>query len=423
MCQSRHRPQLPCVPESARVAREWVSAELAARCTPRSTRRLTTSRVVVSELVTNCVQTQAHHFALGVDGHHARLTWRTTDDAPGMPHPASGGPRRRARPRARRSSTRCRPLGCRHGSRTARRCGPICPCPASRGDVRLLGLTRSRSRTSAGAQDVQHALVHPGASPRRRASRSSRVPTHAAKSAWPRERAPLIEFGREFGVHRDAILRARGGQVEVAQVEQPGEFGDRLARGRRRAGRRRRRPTRRSRRPRARRAALRTAARAGHLRPRRRPRGRRTVGVRAAARRSRPTTASSPRRPAGPTRMLPWIATPGSAMPPAQSRHSPPVCVADGAGGVDDPELPVGALRVLGDQPLHHLRRGQPLVEQRHPGDLPRHVGLGLGRQCADARDGGGTTCPTARNFEATATPHDSPSSERATMEKVIPVP
>src|SRR5689334_18797529 len=31
-----------------------------------------------------------------------------------------------------------------------------------------------------------------------------------------------------------------------------------------------------------------------------------------------------------------------------------------------------------------------------------------------------GTAEPTARNFEATATPHDSPSSDRATMENVM---
>jgi len=31
-----------------------------------------------------------------------------------------------------------------------------------------------------------------------------------------------------------------------------------------------------------------------------------------------------------------------------------------------------------------------------------------------------GTTEPTARNFDATATPQESPSSLRATMEKVM---
>src|SRR6476646_3737878 len=36
---------------------------------------------------------------------------------------------------------------------------------------------------------------------------------------------------------------------------------------------------------------------------------------------------------------------------------------------------------------------------------------------CATAA---GTTAPTARNLEATATPHDSPSVERATMENVM---
>jgi hypothetical protein len=30
-----------------------------------------------------------------------------------------------------------------------------------------------------------------------------------------------------------------------------------------------------------------------------------------------------------------------------------------------------------------------------------------------------GTAAPTARNFEATATPQDSPSAERATIENV----
>src|SRR4051794_33793167 len=31
-----------------------------------------------------------------------------------------------------------------------------------------------------------------------------------------------------------------------------------------------------------------------------------------------------------------------------------------------------------------------------------------------------GTALPTARNLDATATPHDSPSAERATIEKVM---
>src|SRR3954465_3782801 len=34
-----------------------------------------------------------------------------------------------------------------------------------------------------------------------------------------------------------------------------------------------------------------------------------------------------------------------------------------------------------------------------------------------------GTTEPTARNFDATATPHDSPSADRATIEKVMAAP
>ena len=89
MCQSA-TTELPCVPESARVAREWVTAELARMYTSLDA-SVNDVSVVVSELVTNCVQTQAHHFALGVDGHHARLTVAATDDAPGMPTPRQTG--------------------------------------------------------------------------------------------------------------------------------------------------------------------------------------------------------------------------------------------------------------------------------------------------------------------------------------------
>jgi len=90
MCQSV-TTQLLCVPESARVAREWVSDELGRMYTSLDAAADDVS-VVVSELVTNCVQTDAHYVALGVDGHHARLTVATTDDAPGLPT------RRRASP-------------------------------------------------------------------------------------------------------------------------------------------------------------------------------------------------------------------------------------------------------------------------------------------------------------------------------------
>ena len=41
----------------------------------------------------------------------------------------------------------------------------------------------------------------------------------------------------------------------------------------------------------------------------------------------------------------------------------------------------------------------------------------------AAASTAAGTADPTARNFDATATPHDSPSADRATIEKVIDGP
>lgn len=89
MCQSV-TTSLPCMPESARVARDWVSDELG-RMYSAFDAAVDDVSVVVSELVTNCVQTRAHYFALGVDGHHARVTVATTDDAPGMPAPRQPG--------------------------------------------------------------------------------------------------------------------------------------------------------------------------------------------------------------------------------------------------------------------------------------------------------------------------------------------
>ncbi|HET6877435.1 MAG TPA: ATP-binding protein [Jatrophihabitans sp.] len=83
--------KLPCVPESARVARDWVSAELAGMYASLDT-QVDDVSLVVSELVTNCVRTEAHYFALDVDGHRARVTVATTDDAPGMPSPKKASP-------------------------------------------------------------------------------------------------------------------------------------------------------------------------------------------------------------------------------------------------------------------------------------------------------------------------------------------
>ena len=96
-----------------------------------------------------------------------------------------------------------------------------------------------------------------------------------------------------------------------------------------------------------------------------------------------------------------------------------------GVGGraavdVDDADLAVVAPVVLLEQPLQGDRRGRALVEVGEGQALVGDVGVGLGGDRADPATAAGTAAPTARNLEATATPQDSPSVERATMENVM---
>ena len=145
-------------------------------------------------------------------------------------------------------------------------------------------------------------------------------------------------------------------------------------------------------------APSRTTSRAADCRPRRSPPAA-SAGASAASRR-RPRPRLVPARvpgfahgatTSGPARMLPWMATPGPVSPPAQSKHS--------LAGVASRRCrrrrrarPAGASRPSSSSrsrsratsavaPSSSWREGQPLV-----GD----VGLGLGRDGADAGDGGG---------------------------------
>jgi anti-sigma regulatory factor (Ser/Thr protein kinase) len=43
--------------------------------------------LLVSELVTNCVQARCHFFELAIDAHHDSVRVEATDDAPGIPTP------------------------------------------------------------------------------------------------------------------------------------------------------------------------------------------------------------------------------------------------------------------------------------------------------------------------------------------------
>ena len=224
---------------------------------------------------------------------------------------------------------------------------------------------------------------------------------------------------------RHLLVVGRGGQVEVVEVEQPGQLGDRVGvvvdpqvdgdvveaavpgaladdeqRGR-------------------------LPARAGRRRRRRRPRAPPAAGGPAARRRRWPRQASSIASTtslAGQDVALDRVAVAGDAAGPVEAG------VAGVGGGaavdVDDADLAVVAALVLLEQPLQGDRGGGAVVEVGQGLALVGDVGVGLGGDGADPGDGGrARPTPTARNLEATATPHDSPSAERATIEKVMARP
>ena len=88
---------------------------------------------------------------------------------------------------------------------------------------------------------------------------------------------------------------------------------------------------------------------------------------------------------------------------------------------VDDADLAVLAPVVLLEQPLQRHRRGGAVVEvgqRRCPCRRRwRPAWVAMAPTPATAA---GTADPTARNFDATATPHDSPSADLATIENVM---
>ena len=95
------------------------------------------------------------------------------------------------------------------------------------------------------------------------------------------------------------------------------------------------------------------------------------------------------------------------------------------AGGVpvqvDDPDLAVVAPVVLLQQPLQRHLGGRPLVQVGEGQTLVGDVGLGLGGHGPDPGDRGGDgRADREELLEATATPQDCPSADRATIEKVM---
>ena len=154
------------------------------------------------------------------------------------------------------------------------------------------------------------------------------------------------------------------GQVELAEVEQPGELGHRARRGRRPAGRPRCRRGRRTRRPRGPRAAPRTAARGGRRRP-----GRRRSAPSSSRRARRRLRVG--RQPRGLHRLDDVRrrrgCCPGWRTPVAGDAAGPVEAGVPGVRGraavdVDDPDLPVVAALVVLEQPLQRDRRGRAVV-------------------------------------------------------------
>src|SRR3954452_20515804 len=118
--------------------------------------------------------------------------------------------------------------------------------------------------------------------------------------------------------------------------------------------------------------------------------------------------------------MLPWMATPGPVTPPAQSRQSAPVYVAAPPAASTIPACRSARLSSASVSSSSTCCAVRPWASRSRPRVLYDRLGsdwVATAPTCARAA---GTAAPTAKNFEATATPHDSPSSDRATIENVM---
>lgn len=73
-----------CAPASVAQARRWAVGQLVAMYESRLG-PVRDVELVVSELVTNCVQAHAHQFVLAMEAHHSYLKVSAQDDAPGLP--------------------------------------------------------------------------------------------------------------------------------------------------------------------------------------------------------------------------------------------------------------------------------------------------------------------------------------------------
>lgn len=85
MCH-RTATRMRCEPAAVAAARHWATDQLSVLFDAPGDAADDVA-LLVSELVSNCVQARCHDFALAIEAHHNSVRVEATDDAPGMPTP------------------------------------------------------------------------------------------------------------------------------------------------------------------------------------------------------------------------------------------------------------------------------------------------------------------------------------------------
>ena len=137
----------------------------------------------------------------------------------------------------------------------------------------------------------------------------------------------------------------------------------------------------------------------------------------------RPTTRCIAASTSGPASTLPCMLTPRPTRSPAQGRHASPVCAAALPSRSTRPTCRWAAASSSSTIRSRATSAVAPSSSRDRASPFQATFASAWVATAPMPATAAGTTDPTARNFEATATPHDSPSSERATMEKVMRTP
>ena len=119
------------------------------------------------------------------------------------------------------------------------------------------------------------------------------------------------------------------------------------------------------------------------------------------------------------TRMLPWTATPGAVRPPAQGMHCSPVKVADRPCMSTTPTWRWEAMASACVSRSITSTGATPCASSRRPSGPYERLANAWVATAPTPAWAQGTITPTARNLEATATPHSWASGSAAAIEKV----